>query len=253
MSEQRAAEPFELLSIVFPMWNEEEYVGRAVHAAREACAQLFEAGEIKDYEIVVVDDCSTDATGRIVDDLAAVDQHIVAVHHSVNRRLGGSIKSGFATARGDLVLYTDADLPFDLIELSRAVRAMRVYEADIVSAYRLDRTSEGPRRAIYSFAYNALVRYAFGTRVRDVNFAFKLLRRRVLDNITLVSEGSFIDAELMIRATRMGFDVVQIGVDYFHRTRGVSSLSSLPVIRQMLGEMVRLRRSLKDVKPVTRP
>jgi glycosyltransferase involved in cell wall biosynthesis len=171
------------------------------------------------------------------------------VHHPSNRRLGGSIKSGFAAATGDLVLYTDADLPFEMIELVRAIRVMRTYEADIVSAYRLDRTGEGPRRAVYSWVYNWLIQLSFGTRLRDINFAFKLCRRCVLDHVTLSSEGSFIDAELVIRAQKAGFSIVQIGVDYFPRTRGVSTLSSPAVIRTMLGEMARLRGELKALPP----
>ena len=112
-------------------------------------------------------------------------------------------------------------------------------------------TGEGPRRAIYSFFYNGLVQLVFGTRIRDINFAFKLCRRRVLDHVTLKSEGSFIDAELVIRAQRAGFQILQIGVDYFPRTRGVSTLSSFGVIRTMVGEMVRLRSELKHVVPIT--
>ncbi len=247
-----ARERFGTLSIFFPMWNEELYLHRAVGAAQEICERLVAEGEIADYEVIVVDDASTDATGRLADELAAADPHIRVVHHAVNRKLGGSIKSGFAAAKGDLVLYTDADLPFEMIELVRAVRVLRTYEADIVSAYRLDRTGEGPRRAVYSWAYNGLVRAMFGTRLRDINFAFKLCRRRVLDHVTLVSEGSFIDAELTIRAQRSGFEIVQIGVDYFPRTRGVSTLSSFAVIRTMLGEMRALRGELRSVTPVPR-
>ncbi|MBB2922907.1 glycosyltransferase family 2 protein [Cellulomonas cellasea] len=245
-------ERFGTLSIFFPMWNEEQYVRRAVQAASEVCVLLVEAGDIQDYELVIVDDASTDATPQIADALAAADRHVRVVHHPENRKLGGSIKSGLAAATGDLVLYTDADLPFEMIELVRAIRVLRTYEADVVSAYRLDRTGEGPRRAVYSFLYNGLVQLMFGTRVRDINFAFKLIRRRVLDDMTLVSEGSFIDAELVVRAQRSGFQVLQIGVDYFPRTRGVSTLSSFGVIRTMLGEMFRLRSELKAVTPVTR-
>jgi len=242
-------ERFEKLSIFFPMWNEEEYIHRAVRAAKEICDDLVEAGEIGDYELIVVDDASTDRTGELADELAAADTHIRVVHHPSNRRLGGSIKSGFAAATGDLVLYTDADLPFEMIELVRAIRVMRTYEADIVSAYRLDRTGEGPRRAVYSWVYNWLIQLSFGTRLRDINFAFKLCRRCVLDHVTLSSEGSFIDAELVIRAQKAGFSIVQIGVDYFPRTRGVSTLSSPAVIRTMLGEMARLRGELKALPP----
>ena len=246
-------ERFEKLSIFFPMWNEELYIHRAVRAAQEICEQLVSDKEIGDYEIIVVDDKSTDLTGRYADELTESDSHIRVVHHERNRKLGGSMKSGFAAATGDLVLYTDADLPFEMIELVRAVRVLRTYEADVVSAYRLDRTGEGPRRAIYSWVYNWLIQLTFGTRLRDINFAFKLCRRTVLDAITLSSEGSFIDAELVIRAQRAGFSIVQIGVDYFPRTRGVSTLSSAAVIRTMLGEMRRLRGELKALPPAPHP
>ncbi|MGV8977986.1 MAG: glycosyltransferase family 2 protein [Cellulomonas sp.] len=242
-------EQFKKLSIFFPMWNEEQYVHRAVAAAQDVCEWLLTDGEIGDYELIIVDDASTDATPALADELAAADPHVRVVHHAANRKLGGSIKTGFAAATGDVILYTDADLPFEMRELVRALRVLRMYEADVVSAYRLDRTGEGPRRAIYSFAYNWLVQLMFGTRLRDINFAFKLCRRTVLDEITLVSEGSFIDAELVIRAQRSGFQVLQIGVDYFPRTRGVSTLSSLGVIRTMLGEMFRLRSELKKITP----
>ena len=249
MSDSLDRERFEKLSIFFPMWNEELYIHRAVRAAKEICEQLISDKEIADYEIIIVDDKSTDLTGRYADELVAADSHIRVVHHDRNRKLGGSIKSGFAAATGDLVLYTDADLPFEMIELVRAIRVMRTYEADIVSAYRLDRTGEGPRRAVYSWVYNWLIQLSFGTRLRDINFAFKLCRRCVLDHVTLSSEGSFIDAELVIRAQKAGFSIVQIGVDYFPRTRGVSTLSSPAVIRTMLGEMARLRGELKALPP----
>jgi glycosyltransferase involved in cell wall biosynthesis len=241
--------PFHRLSIVFPMWNEELYVHRAIRAAREACERLVAAGELLDYELVIVDDASTDFTGRLADELAATDRHVVVVHHATNRKLGGSIKSGLAAATGDVVLYTDADLPFDMVELDRACRIMRIYEADIVSAYRHDRTGEGPRRAVYSWVYNWLIQLAFNTRVRDVNFACKLIRRSVLEKVQLVSEGSFIDAELIVRAQRLGFSVVQIGVDYFPRSRGASTLSSPAVIRTIVRELASLRRELRALTP----
>ena len=159
-------------------------------------------GLIADYELLIVDDASTDRTPELADALAAADRHVRVVHHERNRKLGGSIKTGFANATGDLILYSDADLPFDMEEIPRAVRLLTEYEVDIVSAYRFDRTGEGYLRAIYTFFYNLLIRWMFRVKARDINFAFKLLHRRVFDHIELQSEGSFIDAELIIRATR---------------------------------------------------
>ena len=247
------AEPFRKLSIFFPMWNEEAYIGRAVGYAKQECELLVQKGEILDYELIVVDDASTDSTPALADALVAGDSHVKVVHHPVNRKLGGSIKTGFAAATGDVVLYTDADLPFDMAEVSQAIRLMRYYEADIVSAYRLDRTGEGLLRALYTFFYNVLIRRLFGVRMRDINFAFKLCRTHIFEHIQLESEGSFIDAELIIRAKKLGLPVIQFGVDYFPRTRGESTLASAAVIRKILQEMFALRKKLKGLQPVAGP
>jgi len=241
---------FESLTIFFPAWNEEDTIERAVVAAAEAAEDLIEEGEISWYEVLIIDDASTDATARVADELAAKDDRIRVVHHPQNRKLGGSLKTGFAEARGEIVLYTDADLPFDMAELAKAVRLLRIYEADIVSAFRFDRTGEGPRRLVYSYVYNHLVQLLLGLRLRDMNFAFKLVRRRVLDNVTLESEGSFIDVELLARAQRLGFHIVQFGVDYFPRTRGISTLSSNAVILKIINEMRSLHRELKSIRPL---
>jgi glycosyltransferase involved in cell wall biosynthesis len=241
---------FESLTIFFPAWNEEDTIERAVEAARDAGDDLVTDGEIGWYEIVVIDDASTDATPAIADKLAAEDPCVRVVHHPHNRKLGGCLKTGFAEARGELVLYTDADLPFDMDEARKAVRLLRIYEADIVSAFRFDRTGEGARRAVYSYVYNHLIRVALGLRLRDLNFACKLVRRRVLDHVDLKSEGSFIDVELLARAQRLGFQIVQFGVDYFPRTRGISTLSSNAVIIHIVRELLALQRELKSLQPL---
>lgn len=235
----------ETLTVFFPMWNEEAMVRTTVDAARTVMQQLVADGDIADFEVLLVNDGSTDDTGTIADRLAAEDAQVHVIHHEGNRGLGAGIKTGFAKASGDLVLYTDADLPVDLLEVRKAIRLMRIYGADIVSAYRHDRTGEGSKRLVYSFAYNWLVRLVFGLRVRDVNFAFKLCTRRVLDRIQLVSEGSFIDAELLIRAEKEGFEIIQFGVDYFPRTRGVSTLASSSTIAGILREMRSLSTELR--------
>ncbi len=236
---------FESLTFMFPMWNEEEMILRTVGAARETGLDLVAAGLIGDYEILLVDDASTDATGKIADELAAEDHRVRVVHHTVNRKLGGSVRTGLAEAKSDLVLYTDGDMPFDLADLHKAIRLMRVYDADIVSAYRFDRTGEGGRRALYSYIYNSMVKLCFGLRIRDVNFAFKLLRRNVLEHIQLESEGSFIDAELLAKAQRLGFNIIQFGVDYFPRDRGTSTLSSPAVIKNIVKELAALLPAIR--------
>jgi glycosyltransferase involved in cell wall biosynthesis len=214
------------------MYNEEAYVERAVAAAR-AVLEVH----LPDWEIVIVDDASTDRTAELALALAAADARVRLVRNPANRRLGGALRAGYAAATKDLVFYTDADLPVDLQQLPRAVRLLEYQQADVVAAYRFDRTSEGWLRALYTFGYNHLVRAVFGIRVRDVNFAFKLFRRSVLQRFPLKSEGSFIDAEFLVRASRAGCPIIQIGLDYFPRTRGTSTLASFGVIVTILKEM----------------
>jgi glycosyltransferase involved in cell wall biosynthesis len=222
------------------MYDEEAYVERSVAAARVV---LEEMG--CDWEIVIVDDASTDGTGARADALAAADPRVRAIHNPVNRRLGGTLRAGYAAARKELVFYTDADLPVDFGQLPRAVRLLEYQQADLLAGYRFDRTSEGLPRAVYTIGYHLLIRLLFGLRIRDVNFAFKLFRRSLLQRIELKSEGSFIDAELLLRARRAGAVMIQLGLDYFPRTRGRSKLSSLGVIGAILREMAGQWRELR--------
>jgi glycosyltransferase involved in cell wall biosynthesis len=222
------------------MHNEEAYARRAVSAARAVLV-----AEQADWEIVIVDDASTDGTPALVDALAREDPRVRVVHNPVNLRLGGALRAGYAAATKDLIFYTDADLPVDFHQLPRAVRLLEYQEADVVAAYRFDRTSEGFVRALYTFCYNHLIRILFGLRVRDVNFAFKLFRRSILEKFSLTSEGSFIDAELLLRARKAGCVIIQIGLDYFPRTRGTSTLASIPVILAILRDLAARWRELR--------
>jgi glycosyltransferase involved in cell wall biosynthesis len=228
------------VSVVFPMYNEEAYIERAVAAVHDALD-----GTVLDYEVVIVNDASTDRTPALADELARRDPRVRVVHNSTNLKLGGALRAGYAAAGKELVFYTDADLPIDLKELPRAIRLLDYQRADVVAAYRFDRTSEGAVRALYTFFYNHLIRILFGLRVRDVNFAFKLFRRPLLQRFPLRSEGSFIDAEFLLRARKAGCPIIQIGLDYFPRTRGRSTLATVPVIGHILWEMARSWRELR--------
>src|SRR2546430_15183045 len=241
------------VSLVIPMFNEELNIGHAVDAAVESLEKYS-----GDYEIVIVDDASTDGSPRLVAARAAANPRIRMIRHEKNRKLGGALKTGFAAATKELVLYMDADLPFDPDVLGRAMRAMEVTGADVIAGYRHDRTMEGWRRTLYSYVYNALIGVLFGWPHRDINFSFKLMKREVLEAIELKSEGSLIDAELIVKAKNHGFAIQQIGLDYFPRIRGSSHLSSSGVIVKIFVELWKLypemreRVSVEEVQRVVR-
>ncbi len=228
------------ISLVIPMFNEEANIGHALEYAIDALLQ-----HSSDYEIVIVDDASTDLSPELVRRAIGGNPKIRLISHDFNQKLGASLRSGFAAAKNELILYMDADLPFDPDVLGRAIRAMNVTRADVISGYRFDRTTEGLKRTVYTISYNWLIRVLFGISVRDVNFSFKLMRREVLDAINLRSEGSLIDAELIVKARNHGFIIQQIGLDYFPRVMGTSHLSSPAVILKIFRELVALMPEMR--------
>jgi glycosyltransferase involved in cell wall biosynthesis len=236
------------VSLVIPMYNEELNIEHAVASALESLDKY--AGE---YEILIINDASTDASPRIAERLASANPRVRVLHHEKNRKLGGTIRTGFAAARMDLVFYMDADIPFDPDVLGRAIRAMQLTGADMIAAYRHDRKMEGLKRAIYTTVYNNLIGVLFGWPHRDINFSFKLMRREVLQAIHLQSEGSLIDAELVVKAKNHGFIIQQIGIDYFPRTRGESNLASFGVVLKILRELITLYPAMRKKVPRNEP
>ena len=221
------------LSIVFPMYNEKDNIEKAVTEALWVGYQI--APEV---QVVVVDDASADGSGGIADRLADEHPELVVIHHPQNRKLGGALKTGFAAATKEWVLYMDSDLPISMRDVLRAVPLAE--DADVVIGWRKSR-AESWRREVMSKVYNRLIRRLFKLRVRDVNFAFKLFRRALLERILLTSEGSFIDAELLLEMKREGARFVEVGMDYYPRVAGVSTLASTSVVLKILSEMIRYR------------
>jgi glycosyltransferase involved in cell wall biosynthesis len=228
------------ISLVIPMFNEEANIQHAIDYAVEALT-----AHASEYEIIIVDDASTDQSPDVVQRATAGNPRIRLIRHDFNQKLGASLRTGFAAAKHELILYMDADLPFDPDVLGRAIRAMNVTRADVISGYRFDRTTEGLKRTIYSIAYNWLIRTLFGLSVRDVNFSFKLMKREVLQAVDLKSEGSLIDAELLVKAKNRGFAIQQIGLDYFPRAVGTSHLSSPAVIAKIFRELWKLSGDMR--------
>ncbi|HEV3485684.1 MAG TPA: glycosyltransferase family 2 protein [Vicinamibacterales bacterium] len=232
------------VSLVIPMYNEELNIEHAIRAGVESLEKY--AG---DYEIIVVDDASTDSSPQMVERIAAANPRVRLLRHEKNRKLGATLRTGFAACTKELVFYMDADIPFDPDVLGRAIRAMQITGADMIAAYRHDRTMEGFRRGVYTLTYNWLIGALFGWPHRDINFSFKLMKRKVLETVELRSEGSLIDAELIVKAKNRGFSIQQIGIDYFPRLRGTSHLASFGVIVKILQELVKLYPEMRKRGP----
>lgn len=234
------------ISFVLPFWNEEEGVEHVLDTVARSGRQLVEDGTVSRVEVVAVDDGSTDATPEILRRLSADQPEVRVIHQAVNGGLAAALRAGFAAAREPWIFYTDGDLPVDPLLAGRALRAASLHDADIIACYRLDRTGEGLRRAVLSAGYNVAVRAVIGLPVRDVNFAAKLVRRTLVADDLPQCDSLLFDAELLARARRKGATILQIGVDYFPRTRGVSTLSAWPVITATARDLVRLGPALRS-------
>lgn len=237
------------LTVFFPAWNESGTIGEAVHSTAEVLGAMQRDGSIDRYEIVVVDDGSTDGTRAVLEDLVVTVPELRAIRHRVNRGVGPAIRTAMAGAKGDLVFYTDADLPIDMGELPNIVGLQRSTGADVIAGYRSTRRHESSRRRVYSVVYNVMVRASLGLKVRDVNFAAKLLTSEAVGAIDLRSESIFIDAEILSRADRAGLRIVEMPLDYRVRRTGESTTSSLSQIRRLLGEMFRLVPEIRRSGP----
>lgn len=227
------------LSIIIPLYNEEENVEPLIAAIFNVLSASRNF-----LELVLVDDGSRDRTAEFVRKIAAYEPRIRLIQHAGNRGLGAAIRTGLAASAGDLILYTDADLPFDfnlipyLLELAT--------EKSVVIGYRASR-SEGARRWLLSAGYNLLCRLLLGLRVRDVNFACKLLPGDPARCMKLRAEGSFIDAEILLECRRLGLGIIEFPLTYFPRTRGQSTLSRPRVIVGIIREMIGYARRKKIV------
>jgi dolichol-phosphate mannosyltransferase len=208
----------ESLSVCLPAFNE---AGNIALATRRLVAALREL-PLPAWEVLLIDDGSRDETGRIVDRLAADDPaHIRVAHHERNRGYGASLRTGLRLARYGFICYSDADNQFDFQQLQRLVDAAS--RADIVCGFRERRADHWLRR-MGSWVFNRLVRWVFGLSVRDVNCAFKLFHRKVVERVRFDSNGFFVSAEVLIRARVCGFRIAQVGVSHYPRSAGRSTI-----------------------------
>ena len=230
MSAQSCLPPHSL-SVIVPLYNEEAVLPSLV---TELFAVLGEHPAFR--ELVLVNDGSRDRTLALAHEFAARDARIRVVTHARNRGLGAAIRTGIEAATGAFILYTDADLPFDFKLIPQLLDAASIQH--LVMGSRLNR-GEGARRWVLTKGYNLLCWLLLGVHVRDINFACKLLPRAAVNGGRLRSEGSFIDAEIVLEGRRQGLQLREFPLTYFPRTLGQSTLSRPAVIFGIVREAAR--------------
>jgi glycosyltransferase involved in cell wall biosynthesis len=220
------------ISVIMPAYNEEENIRRTLSRSLEALRELF-----KEFEILIVDDGSRDATGHIADELAALHPEIRVIHNQRNQGSGAAFVRGLEHVRGDLVTHNAMDYCFDLCDLRRMLPLLD--EADIIVATRISRAGYTPYRKLISVVNVALLNMLFGLNLRDYNFV-QLYKKQVVDAVKIASRGtSFVTPELMIRAHDLGFHLREIEIDYHAREFGVATSGNPKVIVKSIRDMFR--------------
>ncbi len=234
-----ASATFEI-SAVLPAFNEQDNLERSVSRLDEVLKTAATA-----HEIIVVDDGSRDQTAQVLARGKAAFPALRVVSHAVNQGYGAAVRSGFAVARFEWVFMMEADNQFDPADIKLLLE--RAERADIVAGYRRKR-EDPPLRRLNAWAFFTVVRLLFGRLAKDVNCAYKLIRRNLLMGMELTSNGALINTELFVRARQQGARVVEVPVRHFPRTSGKQTGAHPRVVLRAFMELLAFRAGLKRGK-----
>jgi glycosyltransferase involved in cell wall biosynthesis len=229
------------VSLVLPAYNEEANLRPVVDAALTTLPRHF-----RQFEIIVVDDGSSDGTPAVADQLAAAHPSVRIVHHPRNRGYGAALSSGFAASTGELIMFMDADRQFDIADISRLMPFVDTH--DIVAGFRMERNDDLHRR-VFAETFNVAIRVVFGVHMRDIDCAFKIFDGDLLRSIAITSNGALINTEIIAKARRQGSQIQQVGVQHYPRTAGTSTGGNPKVILRAMRDTPRLWWHMRSYEP----
>lgn len=227
----------ESLSVFFPAFNEEENIELVIKRALEFLPSIA-----KHYEIIIIDDGSKDKTGQIADLLSREYKEVSVIHHSSNCGYGAALQTGFKMAKNDLIFFTDGDGQFNIKELPKL--ASLIENADIVTGFRVKRADPLFRR-INARLYRLLLRIFFNLKITDIDCAFKLFKREVIEKLDFESTGALISAEILILAQKKGYTIKEVGVSHYPRIKGKQTGANPRVLLRTFIELLKLWKKLK--------
>jgi len=203
------------LSVFFPAYNDSGTIASMVIRAVSAASALT-----SDYEVIIVNDGSADATADVADELARTYPHVRVAHHPTNRGYGGALQTGIRSATKDLIFYTDGDAQYDPAELTLLWERLTP-DTDVVNGYKISR-SDPFHRIVIGRLYHHIVSMLFGLTLRDVDCDFRLMRRSIFDRVELKQTSGVICLEMMKKIQDAGFRIVEVPVHHYHRAFGKS-------------------------------
>jgi glycosyltransferase involved in cell wall biosynthesis len=227
------------ISVFFPFWNEEKNIEKVVESAIPIVKNITDK-----WEILIIDDGSSDSTFEKAEELAKKHKNIRVVSHTPNRGYGAALKEGFENSKYDYVVFTDGDGQFDFSEINKFIE--KIENADIVIGYRKVRKDNFIRHIlmnmlkVWDFVF-------FGFKFKDIDCGFKMFKRDALGEILpLRSEGAMITTEILAKAVRKKLKIKEVEVIHYPREHGDQSGANIPVIVRAVLESLILWWDLRN-------
>jgi len=225
------------ISAFFPAHNEEANIETLTRKTAKVLSEICD-----DYEVIIVNDGSKDRTKEIAESLSKENPKIRLINHEVNKGYGAAVKSGLYGAKLEWVFFTDGDGQFDVNEIKEL--AKYTSEADFIAGYRIKRADSFMRK-LNAFMWGSMVKLLFRFKVRDVDCAFKLFKKEIIDRAKPEAEGAMISTELLAKANKMGYRIKEVGVHHYPRTAGTQTGAKLKVILRAFKELFKLYKRIK--------
>ena len=222
------------ISFVLPMFNESDNIERTICMLEDLAGKIAD-----DYEIVIVDDASTDTSASIVEGISGEDSTVKLLRMDKNTKFGGAFAKGFKNASKDIILYVDSDLPVGEEDIKESLPLIE--EADIVTGYSKVKKGDTLKRKVISGAYNFIVEVLFSLRVKDINSGYKVVKRSLIEDLDFISHSPFVDVELFLHAKKRGARIKQYPLIFNERTAGKSYISSIPMIWATFTDMIKVK------------
>ena len=224
------------ISVFFPAFNDEASIPALVHHAVEILPTICD-----DYEVIVVNDGSTDGTAAALDQLVSTNANVRVVLHEQNRGYGAALRSGLKAASKEFIFYTDGDGQYDVGELPRLLASMTP-AVDVVNGYKISRADSQYRRLLGAL-YNRAARWLFRLPIRDVDCDFRLMRRVAVQSLSLQSNGGAICVELISKLHAAGSEFAEVPVHHYPRNHGRSQFFRPKALALTLREFLHLLRT----------
>jgi len=225
------------VSAFFPAYNEEGNIENVVRTAEKVLNELSD-----NYEIIVIDDGSSDKTAEIVRNLSKENDRIRVISHKVNKGYGMALRTGFKSCKYEWIVFTDSDGQFDFKEFPNFIEEQRKTRADLVIGYYYKRKVPFMRK-VNSLLWQILIRTLLGLNIRNIDCGFKFIRKEVIDSMTLTSErGAFISTEFLTKAKEQGYKIVEIPATHYPRKKGQPTGANLKVILSSFKDLYKIKR-----------